>query len=1455
MASFLLMFLLVPSAAAPETFKPTILNLSSDDIIPYDFDGSILEIPLTVSGTPAECVFLVFTKDQGASIHHVQNGYLGWHYVNSIDTCLYTSSPMQFDPGYHSIEWDGRDQDGGIVSPGDYTYYIWGFDNITVKTPLTKQISPHPWARITVMTHDEQGNPLGNPIIWQSSGERNNYTELEQHVNKKWIVGGDPYDEYLLETCISYGVTDSGGLAFLPTDHTMFFKCGLSNNGFKTANKWKWIPNDYAEQQNNWGLDGMYRFAVSDPEGWELGPGCVSDGGDFLLMANGDISGEGKVSELIFVDINTGLEVRRLDLSDWFVDLQDGENGGQAGGGPTLLSMWGTSVAASSYSTCLNMLIDVLYENSAEAFLWANSNGDYTGDHNFEIDSDHPWVCNDYNVGPYKYNFAIEQNGFSFFPSFDMGAVSFGLFAPDGTGLGYHALANETAQQKYDTSVISYNSPYDGLLVSNESSENSEERGGYYWVAQDSFKGMIAAEGIYIIVSSPNGGEVWGTGTPHTISWRATDVETVRIDYSTDGGSNWITLVESIDAATESYSWTPSGFISSQCLVKITDISNAEISDISNNPFEISEPYVRVTAPNADYVLETGTTTTIKWVYLGIESVTIEYSADNGSNWTTITENVDASHRGQNWFLPNLPSEECLIRITDTSNQEITDTSDGVFSIKDSFLQLQTPNGGEILEGNQWFDISWTSSRGVATIGIKLSTDNSDTWAVINNSVKSSVGHYNWRIMNEDASDCLIKIFNIEKPERFDVSDGTFAIEKSENIWTTYTTADGLGLNRMRGIEADPRGGVWAGTFGGGASYFNGQSWTTYTTSNSGIESDDIIAIAVDYNDVVWFGAGAGHVSSFDGDSWKVHYDSPTRIHNMRVDKNNVKWIASYDNGLGMYDDNTMTIFTTSNSPAINNIPVGLAVDHDNSLWVGYYMENGFSHIVDGNWTNMTHLDDYPVNSITGMDIDSKGVLWMASSNERYGVWSYDRNEVGTYYGPEHLAGSIVWNLAVDYDDVVWFAATGGVTSFDGTTWRHYTTENSGLAHDTVIDVTVDTNNVKWFATVDGVSRFDYQSGPYIRIVSPNWSELLEAGSTHDIIWIAHEVERVDIDYSPDSGLSWISIGGNIDASTGSYTWALPDIESHEVKIRITDSSNTEVSTESSGVFTISPPFVKLISPDGGERWAGGKMHAVSWISVGVENISLEFTIDNGRNWNHITYTTDATPGSTEWLLPETESAECKVRITDSADPELTDVSDGVFTISETYIFVIEPDGGEEWNTNLHHAIRWESDGIKDVVITYSVDGGLSWNSISDRFDASQGSYNWKPLVVESNLCLVRISDYDKDTLYDDSDNTFSLLNMVSVGDDHPKEFAVFQNTPNPFNASTTIQFILPEALNVSLNVYTVNGQLVDTPLHEFMNAGVHTVVWNGSSFSTGIYIGNITAGAMSLPIKMLLIK
>lgn len=93
-----------------------------------------------------------------------------------------------------------------------------------------------------------------------------------------------------------------------------------------------------------------------------------------------------------------------------------------------------------------------------------------------------------------------------------------------------------------------------------------------------------------------------------------------------------------------------------------------------------------------------------------------------------------------------------------------------------------------------------------------------------------------------------------------------------------------------------------------------------------------------------------------------------------------------------------------------------------------------------------------------------------------------------------------------------------------------------------------------------------------------------------------------------------------------------------------------------------------------------------------------------------------------------------------------------------------------------------------------------------------------------------------------------------------PKGFVLYQNYPNPFNVSTGIKFALPEAANVSLNIYNILGQKVASLVNEEKPAGTHTVFWDGrdksrAEVASGIYFYQLKAGHYKELKKMLLIK
>jgi RHS repeat-associated protein len=245
-----------------------------------------------------------------------------------------------------------------------------------------------------------------------------------------------------------------------------------------------------------------------------------------------------------------------------------------------------------------------------------------------------------------------------------------------------------------------------------------------------------------------------------------------------------------------------------------------------------------------------------------------------------------------------------------------------------------------------------------------------------------------------------------------------------------------------------------------------------------------------------------------------------------------------------------------------------------------------------------------------------------------------------------------------------------------------------------------------------------------------------------------------------------LAAGGK--AIESSYDWLVPDTPSDNCLVRIKGSTDSIIPDTSDAVFSIASPQNPILTvnfPNGGETLLIGNTYEINWSNYGTvaEEVKIDFSVDSGVNWTEITASTE-NDGAFDWLVPDTASGTCLVKVSE-LDDDPVDVSDAVFSISAPagdYIMVISPNGGEAINGGDSFNITWDSSGdIQNVNIEYSIDEGDSWAAVVTS-TANDGSYTWPVPVTPSDLCLVRISNSDRDN--EPTDVSDAVFSIVTIG-------------------------------------------------------------------------------------------
>lgn len=160
-----------------------------------------------------------------------------------------------------------------------------------------------------------------------------------------------------------------------------------------------------------------------------------------------------------------------------------------------------------------------------------------------------------------------------------------------------------------------------------------------------------------------------------------------------------------------------------------------------------------------------------------------------------------------------------------------------------------------------------------------------------------------------------------------------------------------------------------------------------------------------------------------------------------------------------------------------------------------------------------------------------------------------------------------------------------------------------------------------------------------------------------------------------------------------------------------------------------------------------------------------------------------------------------------------------------------------------------------DHVSTFTDDAGRF------QIDLPMGDYE---MFIEGPSGSTELPTSDRLRLDTDTEVTIQLgtglVEDRSPGTKLPRAFALSQNSPNPFNPSTTISYVLEDQAQVKLAVYDLRGRTVAVLVDRVQNEGDYDVQWNGKDrsgrqLSSGVYMYRLEAGEFRMTRKMVLLK
>jgi len=305
--------------------------------------------------------------------------------------------------------------------------------------------------------------------------------------------------------------------------------------------------------------------------------------------------------------------------------------------------------------------------------------------------------------------------------------------------------------------------------------------------------------------------------------------------------------------------------------------------------------------------------------------------------------------------------------------------------------------------------------------------------------------------------------------------------------------------------------------------------------------------------------------------------------------------------------------------------------------------------------------------------------------------------------------------------------------------------------------------------TVVGVSQPFTIREMKVNVLAPQGGESWGVGTRQTIRWNTEGPQgvpsTVDILLSRDGGATFTPLfSGTPNDGTETYTVAGETTSNALIRIQASGFPAFGLSPK---IFSIVPPGLQLITPNGGEELRIGQVQAITWNTAGLSatgEVKLEISRDGGTTWEPLVTESDtnkdgitANDGMENWTVSgETEGA--LIRITSLELPGASDTSNVSFQVVTPGITVLEPAGGRTWQVGSQQTIGWNALGVDGPVkIELTRNGGTSWETLFES-TANDGQEVWRVTGPAGQNSRIRVSSVQDPSLSGESDGPFKIV-------------------------------------------------------------------------------------------------